>query len=176
MGLGTATCGELVLGEGILASAPPTLVEDARYRTKVYLEAYLDESKLLHDDDATPAAFAVMYAYPNYPLTLEFFHVTDPVDLLFLIGKPNSTALLQGDQTAWGYREHVPITISCVDKTGITGTILLWKAEAELRRITEEHPLGSQRSLKTMGDDELRLGSTVIYQAKYIVNYQRNLT
>jgi len=174
--LGDAACGALVLGEGILAGAAPTTVDDARYLTKNYLESYLDESKLVEDDGATPAEFAVMYAYPNYPLTLEFFHPTDPVDLLFLIGKPNSTVLMQADQSPWGYREHVPVIVSCVDKPGITGAKLLWKAEAELRRITEEHPLGSLRSLETMGDDELRLGSTVIYQARYILKYSRDLT
>ena len=155
---------------------PPGLAADARYNTKVYLESYIDPSHVTKDDGTTEAPYAIIYAYPNYPLIREFDAATNPVDLLFLIGKPNSTVLLQADQSPWGYEEHVPITVACVDKTGVSGTRLLWKGERELRIIAEEHPEGSQRSLERTGDRDQRLGSTIIYMTDFILNYRRDTT
>ena len=48
---------------------------------------------------------------------------------------------------AYGYEEDVPIEIYCIDKSGITGTKLMWKAERELRHVAETYPEGSRRNL-----------------------------
>lgn len=93
----------------------------------------------------------------------------NPVDLLFCIGTPDSVALPVGV----GYIENVPITICTVDKSGITGTKLRWKAEAELRRVAETYPLGSLRTLERMSDNEQRLSSTTLYSVTYIIHYKR---
>jgi hypothetical protein len=154
----------------------PSAAEDARLRTTKYLTTYIHNPFLTKDDNTTPIAFAIMYAYPNYPLIREFDAATDPVDLLFLIGKPTSEAMMQADQTPWGYHERVPIIIACIDKTGITAELLIWKAERELRRICEVHPAGSQRKLIATTERTVRLGSTVIVQAEYILDYTRDTT
>jgi len=91
------------------------------------------------------------------------------VDLIFSVGTPESEALPVGV----GYIENMPITVWCIDKTGITGTKLRWKAEAELRRISETYPLGSLRALNRLSDNEQRLGSTVLYSVSYIMRYKR---
>jgi len=154
-----------------------TLVSDARSQTKTYLTTYLRNAQLTKDDDATQVSFAIIYANPDYRLTLEFYAPYDPVDLLYVIGTPNSTPLMDPvTQKPYGYEEHVPIEIVCIDKTGITGTKLRWKAEAELRYVTETYPTGSLRSLERMGDNDQNLGSTILYSAKYILNYRRDPT
>jgi len=147
--------------------------EDARYRTKVYLETYLDNSNLTEDDDWTEVTFIVAYADPDYPLIRVFAEL---VDLVFAIGDPDSIPLKNADHSVYGYEEHVPITVWCVDKSGITGTKLKWKAEAELRRILEEHPLGSIRSFERIQDYDQNLGSTVLHSRKFILKYVRDTT
>ena len=145
--------------------------EDARYRTKVYLETYLDGSNLTADDGSTQVKYIVMYANPDYPLERVF--IDRYVDLIYAIDQPDSKPLLGHDQTPYGYEEHVPITIWTIDKIGISGVKLFWKAEAELRRITENFPFGSLRTLDRRRPNTIDLGSTKLYSAEFILNYRR---
>lgn len=224
--------------------------EDARYRTKVYLELYLNNANLTDDStgsksgtadsgtetttvdaerteaddywngyyikftsgsnygrerlisdfvqathtithDAFPEAvsiddtyvltasssqvtFIVAYADPDYPL-VRVFNDKD-VDLVFCVGDPNSKVLLDSDHYPIGYDEAVPITTFCIDKTGITGTKLKWKAEAELRRVCETDPEGSLRNLERIGDHDKDLGSTILHSREFTMNYKRDMT
>jgi hypothetical protein len=134
---------------------------------KVYLETWLLNANLTKDDGTTQVNFIVTYGNPDYPLVRVFKE--KGVDLVFCIGTPDSTALPVGV----GYEERVPITIWCIDKTGITGTKLRWQAEAELRRVTETYPTGSLRTFQRLSDNEKNLGSTVLYSVEYVVNYKR---
>jgi hypothetical protein len=143
------------------------LVEDARQRTKTYLETWLLNANLTKDDNAAQVTFIVSYADADYPLARIF---TDKaVDLIFCVGTPDSTALPVGV----GYEENVPITTWCINKVGITGTKLRWKAEAELRRIVETQPTGSLRTLQRLSNNEKSLGSTVLYSTEYVLRYKR---
>lgn len=141
-------------------------VEDARYRNKVYLETWLNVAALPN--------YIVAYGFPDYPLVRVF--KDKGVDLVFSIGEPESEPLLGHDKYAYGYKERVPITTFCIDKTGISGTKLKWRAEAELRRITETYPLGSLRTLEKIRDNDQNLGSTILYSREFTLNYQRNKT
>lgn len=150
------------------------MVDDPRYRTKDYLETYLTAGNLTKDDDATNVSFIVAFGEPDYPITKVF--LTKGVDLVFSIGDPESTPLMDYDRSAYGYSEKVPITVTAIDKTGITGEKLRWKAEAELRRVVEVNPTGSQRSLEAMRPNEVKLGSTTLYQQTYVLRYLRDTT
>jgi hypothetical protein len=150
------------------------MVSDARSRTKVYLDKYLNGSNLTKDDGSS-ASFVVMYANPDYPMVLEFKSPSN-VDLIFAIGEPNSTPMIDSDKSPYGYEEHIPIRICCIDKTGITGTKLKWKAEAELRRVTEVYFLGSLRTMETSRPEDQRLGSTILYSRDFVLNYRRDTT
>ena len=142
---------------------------DPRFQTKIWLDDYLSPSAITKDD-GSPALFAVIYAKPNYPIKLEFRATSNPVDLIFCIDTPNSVALPIGV----GYIENMPITIWTIDKTGITGTKLRWKAEAELRRIVETHAVGySLWTLDRLSDNEQNLGSTILYSVEYVLRYKR---
>lgn len=150
------------------------MVEDARYRTKVYVETYWTRANATDDDD-NALGVEVMFDSPDYPLTWEFKEPS-VVDVVLTIGKPDSKPLIGHDKKAYGYEEHVPIKIFSVDKTGVTGTKAVWQAETELRRITETYPSGSMRTLDRIGDRDQNLGSTILYCTEYILNYRRDTT
>lgn len=116
---------------------------------------------------STAVSFIVAYADADYPLIRVF--IDKDVDLVFCIGTPDSEALPVGV----GYIENIPITVWCIDKTGLTGTKLRWKAEAELRRVAETYPSGSLRTLNRLSDNKQNLGSTILYSVNYIMRYTR---
>jgi hypothetical protein len=98
------------------------------------------------------------------------------VDLVYSLGEHTSDSLIDSDHYSIGYKEHVPITILCIDKDNIEGTKLMHQAETELRRVTETYPLGSLRALGTRRPQTKRLGSTTLYSAEYMMEYQRDNT
>lgn len=129
----------------------------------------LVDTNLTKDNDTTKASFDVMYAYPNYPLKLEFFAATSPVDLLFLVDTP----VVRTATVKKRYVESIPVTIACIDKTGITGTKLRWKAEKELRRVIKLFPLGSFQSMDRSEPNDQRFGSTIIHSITLTANIRR---
>ena len=144
--------------------------DDARHRTKVYLEEHVNNANLTEDDDSTTVKFIVAYAFPDYPWLRVFQDKS--VSLVFAVDTPETEAL----PVAVGYLENVPITIWCINKAGISGTKLRWKAEAELRRVAETYPVSSLRTLTRLTDNEKNLGSTVLYSVTYNLRYKRYVT
>lgn len=141
-------------------------IEDPRYRTRDWLEDYLN--------DAALPVYITAYGRPDYPMTRVF--KTKGIDLVFSILEPNSTPIMGIDFVPCGYEEHVPIDIFCIDKNNIEGTKLKWQAETELRRISETYPLGSLRSFERTRDNDVQLGSTTLYSRECILIYQRDTT
>jgi len=150
------------------------MVEDSRYRTKVWLETWLTPANLTKDDGVTQVTFIVCFGMPDYPI--ERIFKDKNVDLVFSVSKPDSTPIIDSTHYVIGYSEEVPITTFTVNKSGITGTKLNWKAETELRRISENNPLGSLRQFKKLSDSEQNLGSTTLYSSLYQLTYERDKT
>ena len=151
------------------------MVNDARTQTKTFIDTYYTAANVTKDDDSTAVNVIVCFGNPEYPITRVFKE--KGVDGVYSVAEPTSEALLDATtQAPWGYRERVPIDVICIDKSGITGTKLKWKMEAELRRITESNPTGSQRSLERRGDADQRLGSTVLYKTRFVLDYVRDTT
>jgi len=149
---------------------------DARYRTKVYLDTYLDPDKLTKDNDETQVTFIVCYADPPYSIIRLFSYTEKEIDLVFAIGDPVSEPLIDaGTQAPYAYEEHVPIWVYCIDRAGlITGNLLKWKAEKELRRILENYPHGSYRRLERRRDTTQDLGFTRLYSLEFLLSYTRS--
>jgi hypothetical protein len=126
---------------------------------------------LTHDDNLTQAAWISAFGLPDYPLSRVF--KDKAVDVIFSVGTASAKAMRDFRQYPYAYEEIVPIEIFAVDKTGITGTKLRWKAEAELRRITEAYPLASIRWVTRVTDNEKKLGSQTLYSVKYELGYIR---
>jgi len=140
----------------------------------VYLDTYWIPANAV-DDDGNGLGVQIMYDGPDYPLELEF-KAPSVVDVLVTVGQAESTPLMDVDNAAYGYTELVPVKIWSVDKTGVTAVKAIWQAEAEVRRILETYPTGSQRGLERTRSATLVLGSTTLYGAEYTVNYRRDTT
>lgn len=143
-----------------------SIVEDARYRNKVYLETWLNDTALPN--------YIVAYGEPDYPLIRVFKE--KGIDLVYSLGEHTSDTVIDSDHYPIGYKEHVPVTTLCVGKTNFEGTKLMHQAETELRRVAETQPLGSLRALGTRRPQTKSLGSTTLYSAEYMMEYQRDTT
>ena len=150
------------------------VASDARSRTKIYLEAKITDVNLTKDDDTTELSYIVAFGKPSYPLTRVF---TDKdVDLIFSVEEPVSTPLIQYDMTIWGYKEKIPITVYCIDKSDVTGELIKWKAKRELRLVFESYPFGSVRHTIDEVDNDQVIGGTTVYSCTFTLNYRRNKT
>lgn len=146
--------------------------EDPRYRQKVFLDAYLTAANLTEDDDSTLASFMTAFGHPPHTHIVRIF-IEKEVDLIYAILEPVSKPLTGHDMTTWGYKEQVPIVHFNIDKTGINGEELKWKAERELRRICEAQIFGSVRHLTDRTTNDQWVGPTRLYSTKWIMNYRR---
>ena len=153
------------------------MVDDARYRMKLWIETYDNTLNVTKDDGVSLAKYIVCYGMPDYPLDLVFFGSKN-VDGIYACDNPTSTPLLDSDadHTTYGYREQVPMHILTVDKVGVTGTKLTFTLEAELRRILEDHPLGSLRGLNQTRSHDRDMGGWKLYDKEYVVDYERDTT
>lgn len=147
-------------------------LEDPRYRMKVWLDAYLTPANITKDDNATACSLLVAYDFPEYPLGLVF--KDKAVNVVFSVGDPVTTALYNQNKIIYGYSEKTPITICCVDTTGLTATNVKWKAERELRRVAEVYPFGSLRLLEQRRDITTYEGAAIIYRTELTLNYKRS--
>jgi len=149
------------------------LRDDARYRTKIYLETWWTAANA--DDDAgNPLIVQCIYTSVPYPLTKELYDGST-IDVLILLGKAKSTPIVGHDHSAFGYLEQVPITIAVIDKTAVTADKAVSQCETELRRIMETKPEGSVRTLDQTRETTEILGSSTLYQIEYVMNYSRAL-
>jgi len=159
-------------------------IQDARYRMKVYLDTYITDANLTADDDATELVNAVMYAYPPYPLDLEFIadyrtgrNPYDIIDIGFFIDKPTAKARYSSARTIYGYEESIPIHVHCVDRPGVTSELLLWKAEDELRTVLSTYPEQvNWRFISETKDNTLRFGATTVHGFTLTISYVREST
>lgn len=140
------------------ATTTPT-VDDARYNTKDYWETYMD------NDNLQSYSWIVCYSNADYPFVRVF--KTKGVAIIFAIDQPTSEPEMGHDLTPVGYRESVPTHVLTLD------TQLQWLAEAELRRIVEENPLGSIRTLERKTSTVHNFGSTQLFDTEFILNYWR---
>jgi hypothetical protein len=150
------------------------LVDDARHRQKAYLDAYWSNSHC-EDDGGQNLGRVVMYADPDYPLSMEL-ESPSTVDLVITVAKPESKPLRGHDFTPYGYEEAVPVGIWSMDKANVTAVKAVQQGEAELRRILEDHPLGSLRGFETTREGTKTMGSAVLYGTEYKVTYLRDTT
>lgn len=150
------------------------LVDDARHRQKVYLEAYWTSGNC-ENDSGGHLGTVIMYAMPDYPLSLEL-KSPSAVDVILTVGKPESKPIRGHDYTPIGYDETVPVGIWCMDKVGVTAVKAVWQCEVELRRITEANPTGSLRGLDKTSDETKVLGSAILHNTEYKMNYRRGIT
>jgi len=108
------------------------------------------------------------YSGADYPLVRVFD--TKGIAIIFAIDSPDSEPLMQGDLTPRGYDENMPIHVLTLD------TEVNHLAEAELRRVLENYPTGSQRGMGRRDTVVHNYGSLQVYDTTVILNYRRGVT
>ena len=153
------------------------MVDDGRYRSKLYLDTYLVANNMKEDDTVTNATTHVMYANPNAPMSLHFFG-TKNLDAIFTIGHPNTVVSHGFNLKPYKYREEVPINVYSVNKTGLTAVKLLWQCELELRGIAYSYPggTGSIRVLNRSVPADDYKGGFFLYSVETLLAYTRALS
>jgi hypothetical protein len=153
------------------------LTTDPRSRTKVYLDAYLTAASLKEDDGATNATYIICFEGATYPVNKVF--LTKTVDLIFSIGEETTTS----EDTIYDvpYKDivSVPVTISAINKSGITPTNLVEQAEKEIQLVLDEHPFNigstSKRSLSSSRPSRVELGDgSFLWQKTVTIKYTRS--
>jgi len=135
------------------SSTAPT-VEDARSRTKTYWDTYISRSNLQRKN------FIVCYSQPDYPLTHIF--ANKHIQIIFSIDQGTAESNM-----GVRYREHVPTHVVTLD------TELQWLGEEELRKVVEDNPEGSHRTLDRVTKHDRWLGSARLYDTEFMLSYTR---
>lgn len=156
------------------------VVSDPRAGMKTYLDTYYTASNVTIDDAVTLAQVLVQYGTPLEQVKENF--INQSFDVVISLEEPVVTPLMDSDQTPYGYEFDVPVRIYTIDKRAgddsliVTGTILKFTVEAELRRILEDQPAGSQYRMGRGRVVNQYLGGDMIYGSEYIINYRRSTT
>ena len=152
------------------------MADDARSRTKVFLDTYVvTPATIMEDNGTTPATVIVQYSNPPYPMIKVFLGKS--VDAVFNIDIPQSEAIVDSDGQTIGYNEKVPILIQTVTKPGVTGDLLLWNCAEALRAAVEAHWIGSFRSLTVAASPKSQnMGGWILYGLGAVLTYERDVT
>ncbi len=148
------------------------MVEDARYRTLYFINYYDVPANITKNDGVTQASYIVQFANAPYPLE-RVFYAPKNIDGVYSILSAESRGLPDYRHYTYAYEESVSIEIQTVTKQGIDGEKLRWKMEAELRRIIDNYPVGSLRSLTSTRPTEKDMGGWTVYGIIYTWRYVR---
>lgn len=150
---------------------------DPRSKMLTFLTSYLTTASITEDNGTDVATVHKCYSGVKAPLSLYFFG-TKNNDVVYTVEVPQTTALTNYVGALYAYREAVPIQVSTVDKTGITGEILLWKAVRELRYALEVNwTAGGGGSFWTLTENKPStrdMGGWKLYSQTLTVNYKRS--
>jgi hypothetical protein len=150
-----------------------SLTTDPRSRTKIYLDTYLTPANIDGDyiTSFDGADYNIKYLF-NATLGVD-------IDLVMSIGEEQTVT----EDTIYDlpYKDTVtiPITLSAVNKTGITATNLIEQAEREIQKVLVDHALNigttSKRSLSSSKPNRIDLGNgSYLWQKVVILKYERS--
>ena len=141
---------------------------DPRYKVKDIIDAMA----LTKDDDTTPAVELFMYSDGKE----HFEDLFDTYDVLFLIGPWREVPSRHEANIPHHESYMIPITVVTIDKTGVTGTTMQWKADVGLRALIEAsaQPGSGVRiqidpNAKPMN---VNISGAMIYKTIYTIRYK----
>ena len=141
--------------------------DDLRYKVKDIIDAMA----LTKDDDAAAAAELFMYSDGE-----EYFEdLFDDYDVLFLIGSWREVPSRREANVPHHEAYYIPVTVVTIDKTGVTGTTMQWKADVGLRALIEANAQPGS-GVRIQIDPEgrpanLKAGGVTIYKTIYTIKY-----
>jgi len=154
-----------------------TSPNDACERTKTWIDTYARDSEILKDDGSTQASWACIFSDPPYPLSREFRASSAPVQGLYTVDLPNTSSMMDAvTQAPYGYEEKMPIHVVTITSSGCSARQLSWRMQKELRHVFQDYPTGSLRSPASTRPTPVYLGSMILYDIAYLLNYRRDTT
>jgi len=141
--------------------------DDPRYKVKDIIDAIA----LTKDNDSTEATELFMYSDGEE----DFEELFDTFDVLFLIG-PSRYVGSRREQQNPHYEDYfISVTVVTINKTGVTGTTMQWKAEVGLRLYVENAGLFTGGSIQINPEARpanIRAGGVTIYKRIYTIRYR----
>lgn len=150
-----------------------SLKTDPRYRHKTWLDTYLAAGNMKLDNGSTNADIKTMFSDIPYFCPAEQLVITKDYDGVMSIDKRSGKQLTTYNHYPYAFEETVPITLSAVDKTGLTATNLLEQMEQEIRHVCTDHPLGSIRSIDGTEYKSTDIGGTRLWETTVTIRYKR---
>lgn len=151
-------------------------VDDPRKNIRLLLDTYLPAESLLENDGIAAAHYVTCWSPVPYPVFKVLASTEKNMDLVYAIGRGPSEPQWGADKCVHSYNEKVLVTISTIDKTGISGENLWWQGERALRHICETYPIGSVRNIETINPKPIELGSEMLYSGECVLDYTRGKT
>lgn len=146
---------------------------DPRSRMMTYLTSYLSVADITKDDGVTQASGWTGYSGVKSPLGLYFFG-TKNHDYLITVEVPDTQPLVDYSGKIYAYDEKIPLQVWAINKTGITGEVLMWKAIREIRNAFELNPYGSYWSLTANNPATKDMGGWKLYSQTLTAQYIRS--
>jgi len=142
--------------------------DDPRFKIKDIIDAMA----LTKDNDSDAATELFMYSDGEE----HFEDLFDTYDVLFLIGPWREVPSRHEANIPHHESYMIPITVVTIDKTGVTGTIMQWKADVGLRALIEANAQpGSGVRIEIDPDarpTNQRIGGVTIYKTVYTIRYK----
>ncbi len=125
------------------------------------------------DDDATPAQIVTMYH--GGPETLRYLFFMQNVDVVVTVADPVVQSQRDIQDVPEHYSELHPVTVTTVDKTGVTATKMQRKMRAQMRAVVEAAAQGPNYIVKIIRESSsnrrrggvLQLVWETVYQIQY---------
>ncbi len=126
------------------------------------------------DDDATAADIIVMYH--GSPETVRFLFNVEDMDVVVTIGDPTVQSQRDIQDVPEHYSELHPVTVTTIDKAGVTATKMQRKMRAQIRSVVEAAAHGSNYILKIIRESSSnrRRGGILelVWETTYHIQYK----
>ena len=123
-------------------------------------------------DDGTPANILVIYE--GGPETLKYLFAVPNYDVVVTIEDPNTRNI----RFIQNVPEHHPdvhrVTVTCIDKTGVTGTIMEYKMQVQVRATIEAAAQGATYILEIVNEtfsNRRKGGLDRVWERNFFIRY-----
>jgi hypothetical protein len=146
---------------------------DPRNRIKVLVDTYLAAANIKKDDGVTNALTLTCFDSATYPLTRLF--LTKALDAVAVVScEPSEPKEKHAIHRApIGYNENVSITLSAVNKSGVTATNLIEQFEQEIRHVFTDNPTLRLKAITNGKSENIDFGYCYLWQKTVTVKYER---
>ncbi len=145
--------------------------DDPRIIVKGLIATYLTANPIKEDDGATNATRGYVYgdSLDNYVYWMSAF------DVLLVYGDPVPDGLRYVDNEPVHYDFIIPVSFVTIDRTGITGAIMVYRGEASLTAFcVNQREQANGARIRWLGGKEsnMKVGERIIYKIDCKIGYR----